>query len=211
VSEHASLAAADVPGALSKLLGRKAMLSLLQVDDFPRRLVATVDNLGREHAPPAVWPVNPAPDRFVVDTEQAAQVIGADNSMRYVPLVLLAETVDIRQAVDLYARMYPLLQQAYVDLGFPRRQFNDRLIEVIDLLLATPDVAGPLKVHLTEVKGPIPSVRPWVRYEFVDPALEALPAGQKIMLRVGPVNERRLKARLREFQHALVARSTAQR
>lgn len=76
---------------------------------------------------------------------------------------------------------------------------------------ASPPAAEPAVKHpvqLTEVKGSVPSVRPWVRYEFVDPALEALPAGQKIMLRVGPVNERRLKARLTELRRALVARST---
>ncbi len=119
--------------------------------------------------------------------------------------MLLIETVNIERAVRLYGRMYPLLQQAYADVGFPDRSFHVRLIEVIDLLLATPSVPEPLKVRLTEVKGAIPSTRPWVRYEFDDPALEALSAGQKILLRSGPVNERRLKARLAELRKALVA------
>jgi hypothetical protein len=196
----------DIAAALADLLGRKAVLSFFNLEDFPRRFVATVDNLGRAHAPSAMWPVNPTPDRFVVDAHEGGQVIGADNGMRYTPFVLLVETVDIGQAVDLYVRMYPMLQQAYEDLGFPKRYFNDRVIEVIDLLLATPDAGYPLKVQLTEVKGPVPSTRPWVRYEFADPALEALPAGQKVMLRVGPVNERRLKARLTELRRALIGR-----
>jgi hypothetical protein len=46
-----------------------------------------------------------------------------------------------------------------------------------------------------------------VRYEFVDPALESLSAGQKILLRVGPANERRLKAKLSELRRELLARS----
>ena len=40
----------------------------------------------------------------------------------------------------------------------------------------------------------MPSLRPWVRYEYVDPQLQALSAGQKIMVRAGLRNERRLKA-----------------
>jgi len=130
-----------------------------------------------------------------------------DNALRYTPFVLLVETVDLGRAVDLYVRMYPLLQRAYEELGYPGRYFNDRVIEVIDQLLATPDAAYPTRVQLTEVKGPIPSQRPWVRYEFADPALESLTAGQKILIRVGAVNERRLKNRLAEIRQELLQRS----
>lgn len=201
----------DVAQALTDLLGRKATLTYLQLDDFPRRFVATVDNLDRAHAAASLWPVNPAPERFLVESHGERQVISADNGLRYTPLVLLAETVDIGQAVDVYVRLYPQFQKAYEDLGYPGRYFNDRLVAVIDHLLATPPVSDPIEVRLTEVKGPIVSERPWVRYEFADPALEALSSGQKIMLRVGPVNERRLKARLAEFRRAITRRSDARR
>jgi len=197
------LAPTGLASALTQLLGRKAIADFLQIDEFPRRFVATVDNLGRQHAPPMLWPVRPAPGRFTVAQADGAAVIGADNGARYTPLVLLAETVDARRAVDLYARMYPLLQQAYEELGFPKAYFNDRLVAVIDLLLATPDASYPIKLQLTEVKGPVSSERPWTRYEFADPALESLSAGQKILVRVGPVNQRRLKARLAEIRREL--------
>lgn len=205
----ALLAAADIGSVLEDLLGRKAVLSFFQTENFPRRFVATVDNLGRSHAPPMAWPVNPTPGRFTVEERDGAPVIAIDNSLRYTPLVLLAETVDIGRAVDLYIRMYPLLQQAYVELGYPKRYFNDRLVEVIDILLAAPDVDYPVRLQITEVKGPIPSERPWVRYEYADPALESLPAGQKILLRIGPVNERRLKAKLAEIRQELLKHAPA--
>ena len=57
-----------------------------------------------------------------------------------------------------------------------------------------------MRLRLVEVKGEVPSTRPWTRYEFADPELEALSAGQKIMVRVGPENERRLKAKLAQFR-----------
>ncbi len=198
------LAAADVGAALAELLGRKAVTSFLQVDDFPRRFVATVDNLGRSHAPALLWPVNPTAGRFTVEEPGGEPQIAADNAARYTPLVLLAESVDARRAADLYVRAYPLLQRAYEELGYPKRHFNDRVVEVIDLLLATPVPVEPVKLRLTEVKGPIPSERPWVRYEYADPALESLSAGQKILVRAGPVNERRLKAKLAEIRRELV-------
>ncbi len=204
-----AMGASDIPQALVGLIGQKAVTSFFQTDDFARRFVATIDNLGREHAAPMLWPINPTPGRFTVEGPAGAALIAADNSMRYTPFVLLVETIDIGRAVDLYVQMYPMLQQAYQDLGYPKRYFNDRFIEVIDKLLSTPDVSYPVKVTLTEVKGPIPSERPWVRYQFADPELESLSAGQKILLRVGPVNERRLKAKLLEIRQQLVARARA--
>jgi hypothetical protein len=197
------LTAGEIAQALVDLLGRTSVSSFLQTDDFPRRFTATVDNLGRSHAPPMLWPVTPTPGRFTVEDVDGSTVIAKDNSARYTPFVLLVETVDIGRMAKLYARMYPLLQRAYEELGFPRRHFNDRLIEVIDLLQATPDAEYPLRVQLVDVKGPIASVRPWVRYEFADPELESLAAGQKILLRTGPVNQRRLKAKLAEIREAL--------
>jgi len=64
---------------------------------------------------------------------------------------------------------------------------------------------GPLVVKLVEVKGPVPSTRPWVRYEFADPALESLSAGQKMLLRTGADNHQRLRAKLVDLR-ARVAR-----
>jgi hypothetical protein len=203
----ARLGANDVGRALIDLLGAKAVTMFLQIDEFPRRLVTTVDNLARSHAPHMLWPVHPTPDRFTVDQVGGGPVIAIDNASRYTPLVLLVEEVDSARIVGLYVRMYPMLQRAYEELGFPNRYFNDRLIDVIDLLLATPNVEYPVKLQLTEVKGPITPLRPWVRYEFADPDLESLSAGQKILVRVGPVNQRRLKGKLAEIRQEIVNRT----
>ena len=100
-------------------------------------------------------------------------------------------------------KLYPLFQQAYQNLGDPQGYFNDRLLEVIDRLLTTPEPAGPIAVRLIDVKGPIASQRPWVRYEFVDPALQALPAGSRVPLRMGSDNERRLAARPVQWRSAI--------
>jgi hypothetical protein len=202
------LSSSQIAQALAELVGRDGLASFFYVDEFPRRFVATVDNLGRAHAPPLLWPVKPAPDRFLVDESTGAKsAIALDNAARYTPFVLLAESVDTRRAVELYTRMYPLLQRAYEELGFPKGYFNDRLIAILDLLLATPQPDYPVPVQLMEVKGPIASLRPWVRYEFTDPALESLSAGQKILVRMGPVNQRRLKAKLAELRDELARRA----
>ena len=203
--QSASPVRADaVDAALVEALGRDAVARFLQTTQFPQRMVATIDSLGREHAPVTMWPVAPTPGRFTVDEQAGTSQIAIGNGARYEPFVAFAASLDAQRVVDLYRRMYPLLQQAYRELGFGDRYLNDRVVEIIDLLLATPEPAQPPEVALTEVKGPYPSTQPWTRYEFVDPQWQSLAAGQKILLRVGADNRLRLKAKLREIRSRLL-------
>lgn len=195
---------AGVGAALAALVGEPALRSLLVGDDFVRRFVATVDNLGREQAPPRLWPVQPTPGRFQVIERDGRSYADPDNALRYTPWVLLTERIDPSAAVALYGRMLPLLQQAYEELGYPDQRFHTRLMTVIDQLLGTPNAPELIALTLVEVKGEVPSERPWVRYEYADPAFESASAGQKIMLRVGAVNQRRLKTQLRALRAELV-------
>ncbi|RYF33680.1 MAG: DUF3014 domain-containing protein [Comamonadaceae bacterium] len=208
-------ALADSDGAVVKalrdLLGGGPVSSFLQTDGFVRRVVATVDNLPRAQAPPRMWPVQPAPQRFSVSGVAQGEAIAADNAARYTPFVRFAESIDVANAVTLYARLYPLFQQAYEELGYPGRYFNDRLIAVIDHLLQAPEPQTPPRVTLTEVKGDVAVSRPWVRYEFADPQLEALSSGQKLLVRMGLDNERRLKARLIELRRQVATGSMAKK
>jgi hypothetical protein len=204
-----SPADAPVVRGLADLLGTRTMVSMLQLDGFVRRVVATVDNLDRTHAAQRLWPVVPPGGRFTVQAADGAQAIAPANSARYAAFVRFVESVDSARAVALYVKLYPQFQQAYQDLGYPRGYFNDRLVAVIDKLLATPQPAAPVAVRLTEVKGPIALQYPWLHYEFADPALQSLPSGQKLLLRMGPDNARRLKAKLSEFRAAIAQQRTS--
>ena len=199
----ATAAGFDFATLLSNLIGSKAVDGLMQTADFPRRFVSTIDNLGRAQAPPSVWPVKPTAGRFLIDDRGGKVVINATNAERYDGLLKVIDTVDLRQVVRVYAQVYPTLQQAYQEIGYPKRYFNDRFVEVIDQLLATPEPTTPLQVRLTDVKGPLVSTRPWVRYEYVDAGYEHLSSGQKILLRIGPEHRRHLKARLIELRREL--------
>ncbi len=177
---------------LDSLFGRKNFEEFFAPRDIVRRIVATVDNLPREKAAQRLMPVRPPPGPLAVTGNEEYRVIGAGNAARYLPYVSMAESVDTGKLVAAYVRCYPLLQQAYRELGYPSGYFNDRLVEVIDHLLVAPDADGP--VQLVQRK---------VLYEFADPDLEARSAGQKIMLRIGPANAARVKAKLREIRREL--------
>jgi len=191
---------AAVTKALTDLLSAKSVASFLQIDDFVRRFVATVDNLPRAQAPSRMWPTQPTPQRFEVTGTDETLTLDPANAGRYTAFIAFTDSVDSAKAVAVYARLYPLFQQAYEELGYPGKYFNDRLVAVIDHLLAAPEPQGPLQLKLTEVKGTVPSSRPWTRYEFADPQLEALSSGQKLLVRMGPDNERRMKSKLRALR-----------
>jgi len=193
-----------VADALMRLAGRKDVQAFLQLDGFVRRAVATVDNLGRTQATSRLWPVQPTPGRFSVVNRTDGAYMSDMNAERYMPFVRFASGVDAGQAAALYVRLYPLFQRSYEELGYPGRHFNDRVVDVIDSLLEAPDLGAPPKLKLTQVQGPIPDARPWLRYEFDDPALEARPAGQKMLMRMGSRNQRLLKDKLREFRARIV-------
>jgi hypothetical protein len=177
--------------ALAALLG-DATREMLKTSGFIHRVVATVDNLPRSKAPWSVMPVNAAQGQFRTIGNGKDYTVRPDNADRYAPYVRLVRAADAEQLVALYVRFYPLFQQAYQELGYPGAYFNDRLVYVIDHLLAAPDMPSGVKL-----------VQPKVFYEFADLDLEARSAGEKLMMRIGRDNAAVVKAKLREIRSAI--------
>lgn len=187
-----ALDASDGPlrDALANLFKGNKLPEWVQPMNLIRHSVATIDNLPREKTAPRLMPVRPTPGALTTITAGENLVIAPDNSARYTPVIAVVQAVDAKQLAAVYVRFYPLFQQAYRELGYPDGYFNDRLVVVIDHLLATPNV-----------KTPIALVQPKVLYRYADPELEALSSGQKAMIRIGPDNAAVLKAKLREIRN----------
>jgi Protein of unknown function (DUF3014) len=183
---------APLAAELSTLIGAQAVSAWLVPDGAVRRFVASIDNLPREKVAEKIRAIRPVPGAFIVDRAPIDAASGEEhitlataNYARYEPAIRLLSALDMRQVGLLYRSYYPLLQQAYEDLGYPGRYFNDRLVEVIDHLLEAPVPTEPPAL-----------VQPKAMYEFADVALEERSAGQKLMIRMGPQNAARVKERL---------------
>lgn len=183
--------------ALVAVLGTSFDEAPWRLRGFVRRVVVSVDNLLQPQVPQRFIPLSGPEDSATVERRDERIWLSADNYERYDHYVRLVEAVDPALLVSVYQRYYPLFQEAYEELGYPDAYFNDRLVEVIDSLLAAPEAEGPIEL-----------VQPSVIYRFADPDLEALPAGQKLMIRMGPDNAVVVKAALREFREALLDRVT---
>ncbi|MGH8238932.1 MAG: DUF3014 domain-containing protein [Steroidobacteraceae bacterium] len=183
-----------VQDSLAGAFGRSIEQGLVP-KDIVRHFVVTIDNLPRKKAAVQLWPVKPVGGELAV-APGGEPTLSADNAARYEPFIKIVKNADAAQVASVYKHFYPLFQQAYVDLGYPDGYFNDRLVEVIDHLLATPEVAGPIKL-----------TQPGVFYQYADPSIEERSAGQKAMIRLGSQNAAIVKEKLRALRKEVVKQS----
>jgi hypothetical protein len=185
----------EIRDSLVGLFGPKPIEEFLNPQNIVRHVVATIDNLPRNRVAVELRPVKPTTGQTVVASQGEIMTLSDENYLRYAPFVKLVQAADTKTFSTVYFRLYPLFQQAYEDLGYPGMYFNDRLVQVIDDLLAAP-----------EVKGPIQLTQPKVFYQYADPKLESRSAGQKLMIRMGSANAAIVKAKLRDLRAEIVAK-----
>jgi hypothetical protein len=178
-----------VHDSLAGLFDPRLVEQMLNPENIVRHIVATVDNLPRHKVAVEIRPLKVTPGSTQVLTRGDTMVLAEQNYIRYAPFLKALRSADPKQLAAVYFRLYPLFQQAYEDLGYPGKYFNDRLIQTIDDMLKAPDLTGPIEV-----------VQPKVFYEHANADLEERSAGQKLLMRMGPAHERELKERLRALR-----------
>jgi len=195
--------------AAGQLIGEEAVSEFLASDNLISRLVTTVDALGSQQIPGTLQAVREPTGNFtaiplenpepVIRNEEGDPIaqftLDPANYERYTPYIEVFEAMDARQLLESYERHYALIQEAYRMQGYPQGEFNERLIAVIDELLATPQVTDPVQL-----------IKPEAYFLFADPELESLTAGQKILVRMGNSNAQRMKTKLMEIREALLRR-----
>jgi hypothetical protein len=185
--------------AAGQLIGEEAASELLASDNLISRLVTTVDALGGRQIPGTLQAVREPAGNTIIRNEEGDPIaqftLDPANYQRYTPYVEIFEAMDTAQLLESFDRNYALAQEAYRMQGYPQGEFNERLIAVIDELLATPQVSDPVQL-----------VKPEAYFLFADPELESLTAGQKILVRMGNPNAERVKTKLMEIRAALLRR-----
>lgn len=153
--------------ALHDLLPADALALLLR-EHLIQRVVVHVDNLTLPSLPASAMALRPVAGVLAVESTQDGSLqLAAANALRYRVYVEAFSQADMPALAAAYRRFYPLIQQAWRDVGYPDGHFNDRLVAVIDHLLQTPEPAQPLLLGRDE-RG---------RYRFVDPDLQARSVG----------------------------------
>lgn len=179
--------------AIESLLNPKQAKKIFYFRGLVHRFVVTVNSLTEKKLPTKYRLTRPPPAYFRVDVDELGNIyLNPKNYLRYTRYIQVLDALDMEQFVELYVRYYPLIQEAYDELGYQNRYFNDRFIDVIDHLLDTPMIEGKIRL-----------LQPSVYYTFADPELQALSYGQRMLLRIGPDNAAFAKTKLKELRMLL--------
>ncbi len=163
-----------------------------------QRFVVAVTNVANDELATNYRLVSPPEQSFRVYNQAGKKWIDAASYKRYTPYVDMLESFDNEALLNLYETYQSDIQQKYSEIGDPDRDFNSVIVDAIDQLLDTPEVPMPVEVYTDSVA-----------YKYADERLENLSSPQKQLLRTGPDNMRRIKAKLRELK-ALIEENGSQ-
>lgn len=159
------------------------LIPLLSQEFILRKAVRAIALMAEGGLVAQYRPLNSPMEAFQTQKNGEKIAIAAENFDRYTPYLDAAEAVGPEALAGLYNLYYPLLEKAHAELGSKsKKSFKALTIEAIDLMLAAP-----------ESKENLPLKQPTVMYLYTDPKLESLTQTQKLMLRIGPENQARLK------------------
>ena len=174
---------------LQALRDGAALLGLIADDQLIRKFVVFVENTSRHEFPQTDLPYRSIGVEMPVrELDQNLFRMEEDAYTRFDGFIDTMTAVDTEQAYALYRLLRPLFQQAYAEIGYRGRDFDDALRQAINNVLQATDVEGPFQL-----------VKPSVMYLFADSELENADAVHKQLIRIGPRNSTRLMAKLAEF------------
>lgn len=183
---------ATVKTSVLNLTNYEAAASLLVNDDLLNRFVVMVANLANGESAPDHQIMQAPTQSFRVYRQADKEWIDAASYKRYTPYVDVIDELDAASLVALYEKYKPVITDSYLEIARFEDDFNVVLVDAINHLLDTPEVPIPVEVYSDSVM-----------YKYRDDRLESLSAPQKHLLRMGPDNMRRTKAKLREIKEIL--------
>lgn len=181
-----------VRNLVAALTSHPAFAAWLIPDQLVRTFVLVVENVADGNNPAArLTPLRPT-QRFRVRGE--AQQLGVDPASyaRYNTHAEIVASINPVGAAELYRRLYPLITEAYAELGHPDGGFDDTLLRALRNLLEVPVLERDVTL--------VPRA---TFFEFVDDEIEDLHSVQKQFLGMGPRNVRAVQASLLDIAREL--------
>lgn len=169
------------------------LLSLIVSEDVIRKFVVFVDNVADGNLPQLEYPVRrPSQAMAVRELDENLYEMQTVSYQRYTPMVDGLAAVNPDRIIPIYRMMKPLFQEAYRELGYGSRNFDDTVVRAIDTVLNARTAEGPFQL-----------IKPKVMYIYADSEIERLNPVEKQLLRLGPQNAEKLKLSLRQYRERL--------
>lgn len=173
----------------AELSSRPELLKWLLTEDLIRKFTAAVDNIANGHSPrKQIGFFKPKKDFMALESADLFHLDPAGYE-RYSQVAEVFASLDAPGFVKLYKQMKNAVQEAYQDLGYPDKDFTLTFLRAVDELLAVPVIEKDIILE-----------KKLLSYVFVEPELERLSDAQKHLLRMGPVNIRKIQSKLEELK-----------
>lgn len=183
----------DLIRKLAKELSSNSTLdSWLDSKDLVRKFTAAIDNVATGASPAKHIDFWKPLGTFAVYKVGPSEYIDPASYERYNAPAAVFVSFDSTQSVRFFKGLKPLFQEAYKELGYPDKDFDQTLKKAVIELLETPIVEGDVRVE-KKVKS----------YAYADGRLESLSDAQREFLRMGPANVETIQMKLREMARAL--------
>jgi hypothetical protein len=164
----------------------------LATDELIRRFTVVVDNIAENRNPSQHIMFMKPNVPFSVIKRNGITTINHESYQRYNTHTQIIQSIDTQGTAKLYLMLEPLINEAYVELGYPDTRFRNTLERAVKNLLDTPSFDTPPEVELRVSF-----------YEYSDDALESLTPAQKQFLGIGPLNMSIVQTKLFEINRAI--------
>ena len=165
----------------------------VKTDDLLRRTASYADGLSNGVLLSKIFPLSAPEGKFATHSSDGTIWLNAGNYERYDRTINTLTSLPMDSMVKMFHFTRPLLENAFSEMGYNPRQMDGIILQAIDVILATPIVAEPIRL-----------TRDSVVYKFADPALESLLPLQKQLLRTGPENTKRIQQQAKALREALL-------
>lgn len=177
---------------VGELTSSPALARWLATDNLARQVAALVEAADDPRLSLRMLaPLRPG-GAFSVVERRGRMTIAPESYARYDALADVIAALDPVAVARVYTTLAPRLDDAHGELGDGERTFDEALRDGLRRLAETPIPDGPVAVT---TRGGV--------YMFADPRLEALTPAEKLLLRSGPANARRVQAQLAAIAAAL--------
>ena len=164
----------------------------LATDHLAEQFTAIVQGVAEGKAPSRMLARFRPSTPFAVTERGGETVIDPRSFARFDGIADTVTSLDAAASARAYQTLAPRLNEAYAQLGITDSTLDRALENAIIRLVKTPVPDGDIAV-----------VPRGGAYVFADADLESLSPAQKLLLRTGPANQKRIQARLREIGLAL--------
>ena len=165
----------------------------VKTDDLLRRTASYADGLSNGVLLSKIFPLSAPEGKFATHSSDGTIWLNAGNYERYDRTINTLISLPMDSMAKMFHFTRPLLENAFSEMGYNPRQMDGIILQAIDVILATPIVAEPIRL-----------TRDSVVYKFADPALESLLPLQKQLLRTGPENTKRIQQQAKALREALL-------